>query len=616
MELALKRLLTVWSLLATQTRLSQFVSPLDIEVFERRAEAEGMTFLTVTLPSLFKVLDRSLAEERLQPVTGFHLKEGCAYPLFLERAWSTIFERSGELGTNSDDIVGAAVACIRQLSAVFYKLKLPYTKEQEESTLSAFKGAECDLQDLDLSNPATRRVLERARKVVHRLLSGVNPFDIRPKHGGGSSSCGVKPWERYCTFRWIERLNAAFPYDEYFYFSPSHLVDNLDELLEAETVEPMARVVFVPKDSRGPRLISCEPRELMYLQQGLWALLRDVVERHPAIRGMIGFSDQSRNQRMAHAGSKNPELYATLDLKEASDRLSMDVVEGLFPENWVRALRATRSLGTELPDKTIVLFNKFAPMGSACCFPVQTICFWAIALAASDMDRDGFNRLFRNRIDRHKDPSISVFGDDIIVPTAQAERTITALELCGLKVNRDKSYWTGSFRESCGGDFYRGVDVVPMRWKHLPLDDNHSRHRVADAFNSIISRYGIEETSEPCRAAFEQWYGPVPVSRDFWTRLPDADKPLWLQRPEGKLFSGLALRGRYTDVPPFYKRRTHRDYQSLVYRIPVESAVTVKVNTDRWGQILRKELQELDPWSVGMAALAKRTRIKYGWSRL
>jgi hypothetical protein len=55
-----------------------------------------------------------------------------------------------------------------------------------------------------------------------------------------------------------------------------------------------------------------------------------------------------------------------------------------------------------------------------------------------------------------------VYGDDIIVPTEMATSTMVTLETFGLRVNHSKSYCTGFFRESCGGDYYKGVDITPV----------------------------------------------------------------------------------------------------------------------------------------------------------
>jgi len=79
---------------------------------------------------------------------------------------------------------------------------------------------------------------------------------------------------------------------------------------------------------------------------------------------------------------------------------------------------------------------------------------------------------------------VRVYGDDLIVPVDYVRSVIDVLELLGFKVNTGKSFWNGKFRESCGGDYYDGEDVTPVRVRR-EWDDllSHSCHlkRVAKA---------------------------------------------------------------------------------------------------------------------------------------
>lgn len=621
-----KRLVALWQLLATNTQLSQFVEPQDIEVLKRRTEGEGVAFLTTTLPGLYKSLDAAMQTSRLELPSGFAKCKKHHYPRFLRRAWAAIFNKDGSLKA-TNEIHPGAVACIRQLSAIYYKLEMPHTDDQIATTQAAFLQTEADLANLDLtSSPQLRGMLKRARRIVSRLLSREDPFDIKPDHGSGASSCRVVPWERYESFRFIQRLHAEYPYDKFFFYNQTHLCDNIDALLDSEDDDPMARVVYVPKDSRGPRLISCEPREFMFIQKGLMAKMYNCVEKQPAIARQIGFTDQTRNQELARIGSLHG-TYATLDLKEASDRVSWDLVKTIFPSNWVRALGASRSSATVLTDGTIVPLRKFAPMGSACCFPVETICFWAIAHAAIG-DEAQINRAFRNRT-LNTDSKISVFGDDIIVPTPEAEVVTQALTDCGLIVNESKSFRRGPFRESCGGDFFNGIDVAPIRLKCLPGDDKRARHRVCDSFNNLIHKYEYANVGLALQLLFEEWYGPVPVSNRHEVRLDergkthlslelDCSQSHKLARAPGmsKAHRGLALYAPYTDVPTQYRKRFNRKLQATEYLICIEAPVNCEVDVDRWSQVLRKELKVLDPWTVSRCAIANRVYYKYSWVSL
>jgi hypothetical protein len=57
---------------------------------------------------------------------------------------------------------------------------------------------------------------------------------------------------------------------------------------------------------------------------------------------------------------------------------------------------------------------------------------------------------------------VSVYGDDIIIPTYAYEHLIQLLTALGFVINRDKSFGTGAFRESCGADYYYGINVRPF----------------------------------------------------------------------------------------------------------------------------------------------------------
>jgi len=104
-------------------------------------------------------------------------------------------------------------------------------------------------------------------------------------------------------------------------------------------------------------------------------------------------------------------------------------------------------------------------MGSALTFPVQSIVFSAIAIGSClhDMRRRPSIAAIRTLIGQ-----VSVFGDDIIVLTRSLDSTRKALEALGLKVNADKTFGSGNFRESCGVDAFRGHDVTTVNILDLP----------------------------------------------------------------------------------------------------------------------------------------------------
>jgi len=103
-------------------------------------------------------------------------------------------------------------------------------------------------------------------------------------------------------------------------------------------------------------------------------------------------------------------------------------------------------------------------MGSAVCFPVEGMYFFTAVIAAMHA-QDGKRPSVRS-VEQYA-RQVYVYGDDIIVPVDYAAKVSEWFETIGLKVNRQKSFWTGKFRESCGGDYYDGVDVKPIYYRRL-----------------------------------------------------------------------------------------------------------------------------------------------------
>lgn len=611
-----------WQLLATDTELSAYVTQHDIAEFKRRALAEGDRFLTVELPKLGKALEAALASGVFELPAGFKQFRNRPYPAFLNKAWSELLDEQGRVlwyefspnGQFSFHSGGSgAVRCIRQLTLLAYKLRVPYSTEEIDKFTDAFVSVDSSLPEVDFQQPAfdgwtVGDVLVRAGSYIRTLLSGVNPLDVRPKHGSGQSACRTKPKDRYYRPRFVPQLHQVYP--EYFWFY-WNLVHRCDERANVEVLmHPASRLTFVPKDSRGPRVICMEPRELMFIQQGQMDLLYKAILRYRNVAQEVSCLTQDRNQIAAQQGSIFGDL-ATLDLKEASDRVSLDLVRTLFPDNWVQALEASRSTHCELPDGRLIRLRKFAPMGSACCFPVESLVFWAILRGVIDLVVGSTPSI------RHSRMPLRVFGDDIVLPHSIASKAISALEAVGLMVNRTKSYLSGPFRESCGADFFAGDDVSYVRTQRAFAPDNWGTQeglfRLRDQFNEAILKYGFHLTA-PLVSLFKEITGrSIPVTTAYAV---DHD---WDGREKISPPSGcLALIGLTRDYGVRAKTRLGR-YCSLELKCLRELPVYEEQDLDdrchlvRWGLHGSQDRPLGFPYRV---ALPKRHKYKYGWVRL
>jgi hypothetical protein len=493
-----------------------------INKVQSRLDSEGRGFLTKTLPSLGKALDKALSSGQSFDLTntGFQPSEGRVTPVFLGEFFERVLSASG-----SPLIPGCAssVCVLRQILYLFYKYELPYTPDQEQAVLTQFERTETELIETDtylhnvqvwmqwsVDSPVRRRncprmvkIARAARATLRELFRHFDLSDISPSHGPGAVSTGEKPWEKYKWRNVPTRLTDMYPFDAFFCASVGQVCDEHRKWSSInDESEVPARVCLVPKDSRGPRLISCEPAALQWIQQGQRKAIYSLVENHPLTKWNVFFTDQVPNQCGALLGSQIPnaasigEGYATLDLKEASDRVSLELVRLLFPSDLCGFLEASRSLSTKLPCGRILNLRKFAPMGSALCFPIMALTIWSL-LHASFSDTDTRE-------------SILVYGDDVVVPLRVAEDAIAVLEAFGLKVNRDKCCTKGPFRESCGMDAYQGVCVTPLKlktvWTCLPSADSYESWI---AYANSFYRRGYFSTYDYIVRALCQLYWPI-----------------------------------------------------------------------------------------------------------
>lgn len=208
-----------------------------------------------------------------------------------------------------------------------------------------------------------------------------------------------------------------------------------------------AKLVFVPKNAVTDRSICIEPLLNGFFQKGVGQYIRERL-----LRFGVDLRDQTRNQKLALQGSINGDL-ATVDLSMASDCLAREVVFDLLPPEWSELLDYLRSSEVVFEGTTHVL-EKFSSMGNGFTFELESLLFYAVAAVA--VEDVGLSL-----------ESTSVYGDDIIVPVEAYDLVEEMLGYLGFEFNRSKSYRSGLFRESCGADYFRGIDIRPYYQKTL-----------------------------------------------------------------------------------------------------------------------------------------------------
>ncbi len=440
----------------------------DCKTIADRYEHEGVSFLTITLPQFAKDFERSLARGEVSRnlFQGFTWQAGL--PAFLSGFLDKVFVRS--TGRLRDDACPESVRAVRQICLLHGKVLIKCTPEREKAALDGYITTEAEVRAAEgtLSSSVVDEFVYYSSLLWRDIFLGMEksifeaqtPFKenvIMPKHGPGKTADRIEGNLKFASKSWTERLEGMFPAGDY--LIPGHHYSTEYDAITFATLEQEipVKVTLVPKTLKAPRIIAIEPTCMQYMQQGLSRLFLDHYKKDDFLSVVVGFDDQEPNRVLAHRGSLTGSL-ATLDLSEASDRVSNEHVQLLLSRHRLlaEAVDACRSRKARVPGHGVIPLSKFASMGSALTFPMEAIVFSTIIFMA--IGRAQNRQLARRDLRSFRDV-VRVFGDDLIVPNEYAPDVVECLETFGYKVNSSKSFWTGSFRESCGKEYFKGSDV-------------------------------------------------------------------------------------------------------------------------------------------------------------
>lgn len=285
------------------------------------------------------------------------------------------------------------------------------------------------------------------------------------------------------------------------------------------------RLDFVPKSAKTYRSTVTEPP-----LNGLFQLAVGDYMFDRLARAGLNLRDQTRNQTLAREGSLSGKL-ATIDLSSASDMVSKELVYHLLPLDWAVFLARGRSGHVTYQGERLTL-EKFSSMGNGFTFPLESLIFWALTCAVCDAHDD----------------VVAVYGDDIICPSHKYGDVSRLLGLCGFTVNKQKSYHTGPFRESCGKDYYRGIDVRPYHQK------NWVSGMTLFTLHNYYVRAGRPDFAQKVKAFIHEQhliygpdgYGDGHLLGEF---VPRKKNSFWRSGWGGYLFDTFTIKGR-KDVRP------------------------------------------------------------------
>lgn len=422
-----------------------------------------------------------------------------------------------------------------QILSFTLKVRQDYNDTQEKQFVEKF--LDCEKETKGWKPPQffekNYDVFRLACCIGRRLCStlDLSPTNVgkRVRHGPGATYTRVigsdKNWFR-TSFRCLDRCYGS----DFHYANSLRLIDcfnysfgGLSPQRSKETIGCLdmkpedhisASLTLVPKDYRGPRGVFINPHEALFVQLGQMEAMHDWISTS-GYSSAIRPHTQEHSKEWSHVGS-TAKWFATLDLKDASDRVPLSLVRYLFGKENFFYLASTRPVFVDLPHNGGTKKHKlsmFAPMGSATCFPVLGLVCATVTCAAI-LKQDGIThpRQLSDELIAQAMRKERVTGDDIAVHAPYYQSVVAALEVCNLKVNIGKSFVSGFFRESCGCDAFKGVDVTPVR-QRLPLESSDVDHfaKSVALHNQLFNR-GCSRAASFVRFVIEKRYGAIPLT--------------------------------------------------------------------------------------------------------
>lgn len=380
-------------------------------------------------------------------------------------------------------------------------------KDLEAEALQRFTSSELSCCETNLRLRRARKggitpflcsVLFTAQRKIASLLGPFSMFCIDNKFGWGPGASDDIPRRRAfvdtklcelpisCTSRALPLIKGVIQTDLHWssvvlgvdigsISGPYCLLDNVFSITEECIIDT------VPKNAKTHRVIAKEPRANGFLQKGAGGYIRSRLRRVG-----IDLDDQGPNQRGASRAYFDG--LATIDLKAASDSMSIELVYELLPLDWAFALDSMRSHRAVLPSGEKITLQKFSSMGNGFTFELETLIFWAIASSVKSLKSCGV--------------AVLVYGDDIICSQEIVLDVIDALAFIGFQTNKDKSFLSGNFYESCGEHYFQGENVTPVYQKETIHFDPETV-RCGNRILRLAYRYG--DGNQFCKELLPAW---------------------------------------------------------------------------------------------------------------
>lgn len=303
-------------------------------------------------------------------------------------------------------------------------------------------------------------------------LTVVDKLDASPHVTPGGLGLFYEIWKETTWFKeWFPRAVALN--------LPLYTTGRSERFFTVHKKATMARACALgPGGNIALQLAIARPLRQRLQAQGLLLKPRkDFLYQEEDLLAPYGMKSRSGSEAIHHQlawiGSLDGEM-ATVDFSRASDTVARLAIKFLASPAWYELLDSARSKTIEIdfdedgkpivdetgkPVRRTLFMEKFSSMGCGFTFELETLIFYTLA---------------RSVCDDHE--LVSVYGDDVILPSHRASAFMALAKFFGFTPNSGKTYVSGNFRESCGGDFLHGQNIRPYFQKE---EINEARHIIS-----------------------------------------------------------------------------------------------------------------------------------------
>lgn len=235
----------------------------------------------------------------------------------------------------------------------------------------------------------------------------------------------------------------------------------------------LVEIKAVPKSYKATRIIAPDHASYLCAQTTVMHRLEEVIKRNHL---PIYHKDQQANREQCYFASIS-ESHVTIDQSHASDMVSRTLCAAWYPPTVFSEIQAVSPTHYRIGGK-IRTMQQMSPAG--CRHTYLNECFYFLGFVLASYYLCGFTK---GKIAKMMKETF-VVGDDLIIPT---EVYPTFLELCdyfGLQINEGKTFCDGHYRESCGAEYYDGVDTSASYFPRKPIVVNWDQQNKKYTYSS------------------------------------------------------------------------------------------------------------------------------------